>query len=151
MIITNLSNASRVEALHPAFKTVFDYVNSHDLLSEECGRITLDGESIFINNVEVRGLKREEQVLEVHRTYIDIHILLEGSETIGWKSLDAVENITKEYSIKDDCALSDDKPVSYTQLSAGDVVIVYPEDLHAPCIGDGTIRKLIAKIMLQPM
>ena len=148
MIITNLCNASRVEALHPAFKTVFQYINSHDLLNEECGKITLDGDSIFINNVEVQGVKKEDQVLEMHRVYIDIHVVLEGVETIGWKSLEAVENITKEYSSEDDCSLSDDKPVSYTQFKAGDIAIVYPEDLHAPCIGDGKIRKLVAKIML---
>ncbi len=148
MIVTNLKNAARIEGLNPAFKTVFEYVNSHDLLNEDCGRITIDGDNIFINNVELTGLKKEEQLLELHRKYIDIHILLEGSETIGWKSLETIENITKIYSAEDDCALSDDKPLSYTQLNVGDIVIAYPEDAHAPAIGDGKIRKLIAKIML---
>ena len=148
MIITNLNNSSRIEAIHPAFKTLFEYIKSHDLLNKECGRITLDGEALFINNVELTGLNKSEQLLEVHQTYIDVHILLRGDESIGWKPLESIENITKEYSLQDDCALSDDIPTSYTQLMPGDMVIVYPEDAHAPGIGDGKIRKLIAKVML---
>ncbi|MGL4909210.1 MAG: YhcH/YjgK/YiaL family protein, partial [Bacteroidales bacterium] len=33
-------------------------------------------------------------------------------------------------------------------LTPGDIVIVYPEDAHAPAIGYGKIRKVIAKIKL---
>ena len=148
MIITNLENATRYESLHAAFKQVFDYVKANDLLNTACGKIVLDGDNLFINNVELTGLAQSEQVLEAHRTYIDIHILLEGEEIVGWKALEEVENITKEYSSEDDCALSSDTPTSYTTLKAGGVVIVYPEDLHAPAIGVGKIRKLIAKIKL---
>ena len=148
MIVTNLENATRYESLHSAFKQVFDYVKANDLLNTVCGKIVLDGDNLFINNVELTGLAQSEQVLEVHRTYIDIHILLEGEEIVGWKALEDVENMTKVYSSEDDCALSDDIPTSYTKLKAGGVVIVYPEDLHAPVIGVGNIRKLIAKIKL---
>lgn len=148
MIVTNLDNSARIEGLHPAFKTLFDYVKSHDLLHTDCGRIVLDGDDLFINNVEIAGVAKEVQLLEMHRTYIDVHILLEGSETIGWRSLESLKNITKEYSDDDDCALSDDEPTSYTTLQAGDIVVVYPEDPHAPAIGSGVIRKLIAKVKL---
>ena len=44
------------------------------------GRIELDGDNLFINNVNPTCVKESEQVLEVHRDYIDIHILLEGKE-----------------------------------------------------------------------
>ena len=88
MILSHLQNAQRIEELHPRFKEVFDYLRSHDLLQAECGRIELDGDRLFINNAETDCKPADEQLLEVHRDYIDIQLLLEGSETIGWKSLD---------------------------------------------------------------
>ena len=33
MVLSNLQHSDRVESLHPLFKTVFDYVKSHDLLN----------------------------------------------------------------------------------------------------------------------
>ena len=31
-------------------------------------------------------------------------------------------------------------------LSPGEFVIFFPEDAHAPCIGEGVIRKMVAKV-----
>ena len=87
MIVSNLQNSQRVESLHPLFKTLFDYVKSHDLLHAELGRIEIKGNDLFINNVNPEGVAAEKQVLELHRAYIDVHILLEGKERIGWKAI----------------------------------------------------------------
>ena len=86
MIISNLQNSGRVESLHPLFKKLFDYVKTHDLLHTPCGRIELEGDKLFINNVNPTCVTAETQVLELHHEYIDVHILLEGKETIGWLS-----------------------------------------------------------------
>lgn len=41
MIVSTLKHSERIESLHPLFKTVFDYIKSHDLLNTTCGRIEL--------------------------------------------------------------------------------------------------------------
>ena len=51
MIVSNLQNSARVESLHPLFKQLFDYVKANDLLNAPLGRIELDGDNLFINNV----------------------------------------------------------------------------------------------------
>ena len=71
MIVSDIRESARIESLHPLFKTVFDYVKSHDLLNEPCGRIELDGDRLFINNVNPECVAAEQQVLEVHHQYID--------------------------------------------------------------------------------
>lgn len=146
MIISNLQNSSRVESLHPLFKKLFDYVKTHDLLHTECGRIELDGDNLFINNSNPTCVTADHQVLEVHRDYIDVHILLEGQETVGWKALEDLTQETKAYEKEGDCALYADRPTTYVTLQPGQFLIVYPEDPHAPIIGEGKIRKLIGKV-----
>ena len=88
MILSDLQHTERIEQLHPLFKEVFDYVKSHDLLHTECGRIELKGDDLFINNANPTLIPEEKQVLELHRDYIDIQILLEGKERMGWKAID---------------------------------------------------------------
>lgn len=148
MILSNLQNSERIEGLHLLFKKFFDYVKSHDLLHTECGRIELDGDRLFINNVNPTCVSAEEQVLEVHRDYIDVHVLLEGEETIGWKALEDLQDEKQPYQKEGDCALYSDRPTSFATLQPGQFLIVWPEDSHAPVIGTGKIRKLIGKIKI---
>lgn len=148
MIVSNLQNTQRVEKLHPLFKTLFDYVKTHDLLHTELGRIEIEGDRLFINNVNPECVSPDKQVLEVHHDYIDVHILLEGAERIGWKAIEDVTDVTKLYEKEGDCALYADVPTAFIDLLPGQFMIVYPEDPHAPVIGNGKIRKLIAKVKL---
>ena len=148
MIVSNLKNSERIEGLHPLFKVLFDYVKSHDLLHADLGRIEIDGERLFINNVNPECVAAEKQVLELHHDYIDVHILLEGAERIGWKALEDLQKETRAYSKEEDCALYSDIPTTYVDLLPGQFAIVYPEDPHAPIIGNGKIRKLIAKVRI---
>ena len=148
MIVSDLRQSARIESLHPLFKTVFDYVKSHDLLNEPCGRIELDGDRLFINNVNPECVAAEQQVLEVHHQYIDIHILLEGEETIGWKPIADCTNETKAYDEQADCALFAEPGSTYVTLHPGQFAIFWPEDAHAPIIGEGSVRKLIVKVRI---
>ena len=148
MIVSNLENSQRIEELHSLFKTLFDYVKTHDLLHADLGRIEIEGDSLFINNVNPECVDADKQVLELHRDYIDVHILLEGAERIGWKALEDLQHETKAYASEGDCALYSDTPTTYVDLLPGQFAIVYPEDPHAPVIGAGKIRKLIAKVKI---
>lgn len=148
MIVSNLQNSKRIESLHPLFSKLFAYVKSHDLLHAELGRIEIDGDNLFINNVNPECVARDKQVLELHRDYIDVHILLQGNETIGWKATEDLINEVKSYEKEGDCALYSDTPTTYVDVNPGEFVLVYPEDAHAPVIGEGKIRKLIAKVKL---
>ena len=86
--------------------------------------------------------------LEVHRSYIDVHILLEGKERIGWLAPESLKKVVQEYNPEQDMALYTDEPSLYVDLLPGQFAIVFPEDPHAPMIGEGKIRKLIAKIKI---
>ena len=145
MIVSRLENSSRIESLHPLFKQLFDYVKTHDLLNAPLGRIELDGDNLFINNVNPECVPADKQVLEMHRDYIDVHILLMGQETIGWKAVETLEHQAQAYQKEGDCALYSDRPTLFATLQPGEFAIVYPEDPHAPVIGEGKIRKINRK------
>lgn len=145
MILGSLKHSERIESLHPSFKQVFDYIKSHDLLNAPLERIVLDGDNLFINNVNPECVPAEKQPLEAHKDYLDIHILLEGKERIGWKAIEDCGTPSKPYDKEGDYMLFDQPATAYVDLEVGQFLIVYPEDAHAPLIGEGKVRKLIVK------
>lgn len=148
MFIGTISDTKLASKLHPLLNTFFEFVNTHDFDTLPLGRIEIQGDDIFVNNVEVQGVRAENQPLEMHRKYIDVHVLLRGNETIGWKPIERIAALSQEYNEDGDCALSQDTPDTYVTLTPGDFCIVFPEDPHAPAISEGPIRKLIGKIKL---
>lgn len=148
MILTTLADSGRIEPLHPLFKRFFDYVKEHDLLHAPLGRIEVDGDRLFINNVEADLTDAATQLLEAHREYIDVHVVLDGEEHFGWRPLADCAAVRQSYDPAADCALYADRPSSWLTLRPGQAAIVFPEDPHAPVVGEGRVHKLIGKIKL---
>lgn len=148
MILGKITDSQRYEALHPKFKQLFDFIKNHNLLEMELGRIELDGENLFINNVEPTLMKKENQALEVHQKYIDVHFPLSGEEIYGWSAIEDLGSPREKFDVENDFALYDEKAKTYFTLRPGEFLIVYPEDAHAPIIGKGKFRKAIAKVKL---
>lgn len=148
MIIDYICDAARYFPLHSGLKVLFDYLEKHDLSQAAPGRITIDGDNLFINVAEVDLKTREEQKLEVHRAYIDVHIPLSGEEITGWRHLSTLGEPDAPFDEKGDFALYSEPATDYFTLRPGRFCLDFPEDAHAPIIGEGKMRKLIAKIRI---
>lgn len=148
MILAKLTDASRYEAMHPLFRQAFDYILSHDMSAVPTGRIELDGDRLFINVCETELVSADSQKLEAHRRYIDIHVPLTQTETIGWKHLSDLGESEAPFDEAGDFALYADTDVTHIPVHPGEFLAVFPEDAHAPLIGRGHQRKLIVKVLL---
>ncbi len=148
MILSHISDSKCYESLHPLFQKVFDYIKSNDLLHAPTGRIVLDGDALFINVCDATLVAPEAQKIEVHQKYIDIHFPLSGAEIVGWKHLSALGKSEAPFDVDNDFALYAEAPTTYFTVNPGEFYIVYPEDGHAPIIGEGVLRKLIVKVLI---
>ncbi|VBB45176.1 conserved hypothetical protein [uncultured Paludibacter sp.] len=148
MIYSTLTESACIESLHPQFKMLFDYLKENDLLKTPLGRIELDGDNLFINNVDSQLYPAEERALEAHKDYLDIQIPLDVPETIGIKPTADCKTIKTPYNKEKDILFFNDKPTNFIQIHPGEFIVLYPEDAHAPLIGEGNIRKLVVKIKI---
>lgn len=147
MILADLRDSARYESLHPLFKQLFEYVKNHDLSTVPAERIVLQGDALYINVADATLKSAQEQKLEVHRRYIDVHFPLSGAEICGWTALNQLRvESDSPFNIEDDYALYSQPADTYFTIQPGQFYIVYPEDAHAPIIGEGMLRKLIAKV-----
>lgn len=149
MILDSLKNAAQYYSLHPRFKTVFDYIASHDLVAMECGRHDIDGDNIFVNIQELDLKDTKAARLELHRKYIDIQLLLDGSdEVFGWSEKPDCLKPEAEFDVEKDVQFFTDVPQCFYSVKKGQFSILYPEDGHAPMLGEGHVKKCIFKILL---
>lgn len=147
MIIGSLKNTERIEAMNPHFKKVFDYLKSHDLTTIPPGKIDIDGENAWINVSEVQGKEKSAAKIESHDKYIDIQLPLIGRETFGWQARELLKQEKDGgYNKEKDITFYADEAMLFFTLSVGEFVLFFPEDGHAPCIGEGMIRKVVIKI-----
>jgi YhcH/YjgK/YiaL family protein len=85
---------------------------------------------------------------ECHDKHIDIQLCISGTEMLGWKPREACTSQRGEYNAEKDVVFYNDAPDMYFELRDGQFAIFYPEDVHAPMIGEGTIKKMVIKVKL---
>ncbi len=147
MILDSLKNAALYYGVSPRMKKAFELMASTDWTTVEPGVHELDGRDIYVNVME-RGLKTKEAAkLEVHNDYIDIQMLIAGKcESFGWSERCNLKQPQGEFNTEKDIQLFDDVPQTYYTLYPGQFTVLFPEDGHAPMVGEGTVRKIIFKV-----
>ena len=149
MIIDTIQNASKYFSIHPLFAKAFDFIHSTDLANEPDGKSDIaEGlKAIFSNKP---GVTTEASVakFECHNKHIDIQLCINGIETIGWKPREKCFKENGGYNEEKDVQLYHEQPDTYFQLTNGQFAIFFPEDVHAPMIGESEIKKLVIKVKI---
>ena len=149
MIVDTIGNASKYFSVHPLFKRAFEFIEQTDLVNASDGRSDIaEGlKAIFSNKT---GMTAEASVakFECHNKHIDIQLCINGVETIGWKPREKCLTENGGYNPEKDVQLYHEQPDTYFQLINGQFAIFFPEDVHAPMIGDGEIKKLVIKVKI---
>ncbi len=146
MIFSNLPNSHRYAALHPLFPRAFEYIRNTNLISLAPGCYPIVGDDLLAIVEYAHGRKRSEAKLESHRRYIDIQLVLEGTDEMGWKALADCHKPVSDYSPEKDIRFFDDIPDTWIATPPGAFCIFFPDDAHAPLVSDGQIRKVVFKI-----
>ena len=91
MIFGNIKNLKEYDFLSKAIKECFTYAQAHDLKSYAKGSHEIDGERLFVNIVEYTTTTAEERFWEAHKNYLDLHLMLDGTEQIDLNFIDNME------------------------------------------------------------
>lgn len=149
MIIDTIKNASKYHALHPLFAKAFDYIKNTDLVNTPDGKYEIDDglRAIFSNK---KGVTAADSVakFECHNKHIDIQLCISGEEQMGWKPREKCITPNGGFNEEKDVQLYSDQPDTFFRLTDGQFVIFFPEDVHAPMIGDDLIKKLVIKVKI---
>lgn len=150
MIFGNMDHVEEFPYLEKGIKECFEYAKTHDLASFEKGSHEIDGDRLFVNIVEYTTTTPEEKFWEAHKKYLDVHVMLRGTEQID---LNFIQNMKlNEFVEKDDFLPMDGNKNSSVVLTDGDFLICYPNDGHRTAVQAGdkpeTIKKAIFKVRI---
>lgn len=147
MIFDSLKNNARYYPVHPRLEKAFGYIASTDWEKMEPGIHELDGKDIYVNVMDTALKIPADAKLEVHDAYIDIQVLIRGGkETFGWSERADLREPLGAFDTEKDIRFFDDGPQTFYTLCPGQFTILFPEDGHAPMIGEGNVRKIIVKV-----
>ena len=149
MIIDTLKNADKYFSLNPKFEQAFAFIRSTDLDNAPDGKSEI-GEGLKAIFSNAPGKTRETSLakFECHDEHIDIQLCIRGRETIGWTPREKCVTPNGGYNDEKDVQLYHDPADTFFELSDGQFAILFPEDVHAPMIGEGMIRKLVIKVRI---
>lgn len=146
MILDSIANIGQYATLHPAFERAVRFVV--DNVDMPDGRYVLDGDNLFVTFTETELRRAEDAPIEAHRRYIDIQIVLNGTESYGWRAVSDCRAPKGEFDTANDIIFYNDSHTTTLTAHGEEFVIFFPSDGHAPLIGSGTVRKAIIKVAI---
>lgn len=149
MIVDSLKNASKYFSVHPLFEKAFEYIQQTDLANAADGKADIsEGLKSIISKAPGKTREASLAKFECHDKHIDIQLCINGIETIGWKPREKCVTPNGDYNAEKDVRFFSDAPDTFFELTNQQFAIFFPEDVHAPMIGEGEIKKLVIKVKI---
>ena len=147
MIIDTLDNAAKYYNVHPLFQKAFEYIKTQDLKSLEVGKFDIS-EGLKGAIAEKEGMTAEDSAskFECHDNHIDIQLCITGPEIIGWRPRSKCSSLKGEYNTEKDVLFYNETPDMHFTLNDNQFAIFFPEDVHAPMISEGVVKKMVIKV-----
>ena len=128
MIYGSIHHERTYAFLPPRIQQALDFARTHDLGALPTGRNEIDGDALYVNIAHYTTGPCEEKIWEAHRSYIDIHVLAEGTERIDVSPIERMQ--MGAYEEDKDFVPAEGDVTSSTIMRLGDFLICFPEDVH---------------------
>lgn len=149
MIYAKCKDALAYRGIHPNLDLALNHITPEFLASVGSERVKLKGSDIYATRFTYETVPEEESFFEAHRKYLDIHIMVEGSEGVEIAPPEALDEFDRveandfyAYRGKGDYRLV---------LSPGSFLVVFPGDAHRIKMqlgGPETVSKVVFKIKI---
>lgn len=95
----------------------------------EIGKYEFDGGFFMVQQGTTEPMN--EGIFETHKKYIDVHIILEGSEDVAWAYISDLKEETA-YDDEKDAAFYKGDTDHIMHVTPGMCYVAYPHDAHMP-------------------
>lgn len=139
----------KYESISALSSEAYSFARNAIIYGVDIGRFSIKNE-MYANIEEYITHCRKDRKYEQHHRYIDIQIVLAGSEVIEVLQ-DTELEVNQKYDKARDIIFYNGEPRGKKiYLSKGDYCILYPEDIHMPCIQafdePEYVKKMVIKV-----
>lgn len=149
MIKTRLNEIKSWDFLEDKFQKCFQFIEENNINDLELGSYEILGKDIFVNRISLQTGTEEEKKWENHHVYIDMHVIISGSEYMNFNHIENMEEVS--YNDEKDVMILKGSGIDKLLLEQGDVCICYSSDAHQGGIAvenSSTLEKLVFKIKI---
>ncbi len=149
MIVDNICNYETYVGLNDTIKKALDFLKSTDFRTISDGtNFEIDGKKIYAwcNTIEKAPI--QDGVWEVHKSYGDIHFIVDGEETFGYDYRNG-EQDSIVYNENGDYIYNKEGG-NFVKLLPGDFAIVFAQEPHMPAIAENEnkfVKKVVVKFL----
>lgn len=149
MICAKIQSTKDYSSINENLKKAFEFLEGNDLKELAVGKYEIQGEDIFALVQEYITEKEEEKKWESHEKYIDIQLIVEGKEIMGYAPIELLEVKKDLRPEKDMIFYKESSNGSNIKFANGDYAIFFPEDGHKPgcALGEcSKVKKVVVKV-----
>ena len=145
MILDTLDVLGNYTKMHAGVANVLNFLSQHHLQDLPSGHYDIEKDAIFVSIHSYTT--KENPRIEFHKKYIDIQIILEGYEQIGWIPQKDLRCVTPYDSDKD--IAFGEGITQKIEAKPGQFFVFFPEDAHQPSFGNGNwVKKAVFKLKI---
>lgn len=145
MIIDSTKNIGRYRALLKGLDeglAAVEALGSHP----ETGRYTFEGGYFMIQEGRTKAM--EDGDFEAHKKYVDVQIILEGQECVGWSEIGELKE-SVPYDGEKDKIMYAGEPSECNTIRSGMFWAAFPEDAHKACRNEGSTQTSYRKVVMK--
>lgn len=145
MILDSIQNTEKYKTINARFEAAMDFLLVHKDGGLAAGRYEI-ADGVYAMAQYYNSKPISEGKYEAHKKFIDIQYIVNGEELIGWQTLNKMSLI--EFFEEKDFLHMQGKG-DMVPLTAGNFMILYPEDAHMPGIemnGSVPVEKIVVKV-----
>lgn len=149
MIYAKNKDALAYRGIHPNLDLALEHITDGFLSSIGEMRVELKDSDVYVTRYTYETVPAEESLFEAHKKYLDIHIMLEGSERVEIAPPEKLTEIDGSEA-KDFYSYRGEGDYKLL-LSPGDFLVVFPGDAHRikmQANGPETVTKAVFKIRI---
>ena len=149
MIYAKHKDAPAYRGIHPNLDLALEHITPEFLAGVGPERVELKGGDVYATRFTYATVPEEESFFEAHRKYLDIHIMVEGSEGVEISPPGELQEFDRAEA-NDFYAYRGEGDYKLT-LSPGDFLVVFPGDAHRIKMqvdGPRTVTKAVFKIRI---
>ncbi|AKJ41276.1 YhcH/YjgK/YiaL family protein [Pragia fontium] len=156
MITGNIHHLELVPYLPAKLKDAIEYIKKNIHPDTPLGKHDIDGNNVFVLIFNDSTEAAENRRAEYHQRYLDIQIVLQGEESMGFSNLPAGKPTDNWLADKDIAFLPAGESEQEKQiiLKEGDFVVFYPNEVHKPLCAVGKpalVRKAVIKMLVSAL
>jgi len=149
MIYAKNTDALTYRGIHPNLDLALEHITPEFLASVGEERVELKGGDVYATRFTYETVPGEERVFEAHREYLDIHIMVDGSEGVEIAPPEALEALSQREG-KDFYTYRGEAHYRLA-LAPEDFLVVFPNDAHRIKMQlerPETVSKVVFKVRL---